>query len=80
MMYGWACSTLSGRSDHTRGWDSVGFAFESSLSCGYDGMYMGGKRKERQRSGQEGGGRGEDGEDVREWRGESSDCNLSLYK
>ena len=45
MMYGWACSTLSGRSDHTRGWDTVGFAFESSLICGYDGMYMGGRER-----------------------------------
>ena len=52
---------LTGSSDHTRGWDCVGFAFESRLICRHDreeGVMGGGeggrrwrgrKRKERKR-------------------------------
>ena len=46
---------LTGSSDHTRGWDCVGFAFESRLICRHDDTCErrgrrgvgGGKRKER---------------------------------
>ena len=56
---------LTGSSDHTRGWDCVGFAFESRLICRHDReVVMGGGEG----MGEEGGrkeGRGW----GRRWRG-----------
>ena len=43
---------LTGSSDHTRGWDCVGFTFESRLVCRHD--------REEVVMGGEGGGGGEE--------------------
>ena len=59
---------LTGSSDHTRGWDCVGFAFESRLICRHDReeVVMGGegggggeerKRRGRRRKGKKEGGK-----------------------
>ena len=58
---------LTGSSDHTRGWDCVGFAFESRLICRHDSeeVVMGGGeggRRWRGKRGGEGGGGGEERE------------------
>ena len=49
---------LTGCSDHTRGWDCVGFAFESRLICRHD-------REEVVMKEERGGGR----RGGRRWRG-----------